>query len=82
MEFYELQLKAHTEERAEAHPPGTLENLIVTRGTLEMEVGSERHLLASGDAILFEADQPHVYRNVGGEDAVMYLVMTYAEEVG
>lgn len=82
VEFYELQLKAHTEERAEAHPPGTLENLIVTRGTMEMEVGSERHLLTTGDAILFEADQPHVYRNVGSDDAVMYLVMTYAEEVG
>ncbi|QSQ24205.1 helix-turn-helix transcriptional regulator [Pyxidicoccus parkwayensis] len=82
VEFYELQLKGHSEERAEPHPPGTLENLIVTRGTLEMEVGTERHLLAAGDAILFEADKPHVYRNVGPDDVQMYLVMTYAEEVG
>lgn len=82
VEFYELQLKGHSEERAEPHPPGTLENLIVTRGTLEMEVGTERHLLAAGDAILFEADRPHVYRNVGPDDVQMYLVMTYAEEVG
>ena len=82
VEFYELLLKGHSEERADAHPPGTLENLMVTRGTLEMEVGPERHLLAAGDAILFEADKPHVYRNVGPEDVTMYLVMTYAEEVG
>ncbi|XXF75436.1 XRE family transcriptional regulator [Myxococcaceae bacterium GXIMD 01537] len=82
VEFYELLLKGHAEERAEAHPPGTLENLIVTRGTLEMEIGAERHLLTTGDAILFEADKPHVYRNVGSEDVTMYLVMTYAEEVG
>ena len=58
------------------------EDFIVTRGTLEMEVGTERHLLAAGDAILFEADKPHVYRNVGPDDVQMYLVMTYAEEVG
>ena len=82
VEFYELQLKGNSEERAEPHPPGTLENLIVTRGTLEMEVGTERHLLTAGDAILFEADKPHVYRNVGPDDVQMYLVMTYAEEVG
>lgn len=82
VEFYELLLKGHSEEKAEPHPPGTLENLIVTRGTVELEVGPERHLLATGDAILFEADKPHVYRNVGPEDVTMYLVMTYAEEVG
>ncbi|HYH96456.1 XRE family transcriptional regulator [Hyalangium sp.] len=82
VEFYELQLKGHSEEQADPHPPGTLENLMVTRGTLEMEIGSERHLLTAGDAILFEADKPHVYRNVGSEDLTMYLVMTYAEEVG
>jgi transcriptional regulator with XRE-family HTH domain len=82
VEFYELTLKSHSEERAEPHPPGTLENLVVTRGTLEMEIGVERHVLAAGDAILFEADKPHVYRNVGPDDLTMYLVMTYAEEVG
>lgn len=82
VEFYELQLKAHSEERADAHLPGTMENLTLLRGTLELEVGNERHLLGPGDAILFEADKPHVYRNVGAEDLTMYLVMTYAEEVG
>ncbi|MBZ4416854.1 XRE family transcriptional regulator [Myxococcus sp. RHST-1-4] len=82
VEFYELLLKGNGEERAEPHPPGTVENLIVTRGTLELEVGTERHLLAAGDAILFEADRPHVYRNVGADEVQMYLVMTYAEEVG
>lgn len=82
VEFYELLLKARREEHAEPHPPGTLENLVVTRGTLELEAGTERHLLAQGDAILFEADRPHVYRNVGTDELLMYLVMTYAEAVG
>lgn len=82
VEFYELLLKGSSDERAEPHPPGTMENLIVTRGLLELEVGTERHLLAAGDAILFEADRPHVYRNVGADDLQMYLVMTYAEQVG
>ena len=32
------------------------------------------------DAILFEADVPHQYRNPGNTELLMYLVMTYAEK--
>jgi transcriptional regulator with XRE-family HTH domain len=81
-EFYELRLAPLSVEQADAHPPGTIENLIVTSGSLEMVVGSEKHALGAGDAILFEADVPHLYRNVGGVELVMYLVMTYAEKTG
>jgi len=31
---------------------------------------------------VFEADVPHRYRNSGDHEALMYLVMTYAETVG
>jgi transcriptional regulator with XRE-family HTH domain len=82
VEFYELRLAPLSTEKAEPHPPGTVENLIVTNGCLEMRVGDVRHLLATGDAILFEADVPHEYRNPGDTEAVIYLVMTYAEQLG
>ena len=82
VEFYELRLASLAIEVADAHPPGTIENLIVTSGSLEMTVGAERHVLSTGDAILFEADVPHQYRNVGTSELVMYLVMTYAEKTG
>ena len=81
-EFYELRLAPLSIEQADAHPPGTIENLIVARGSLEMSVGAERHALGAGDAILFEADVAHQYRNVGSTELVMYLVMTYAEKTG
>jgi hypothetical protein len=32
--------------------------------------------------MLFAADVAHSYRNVGNTDALMYLVMTYAETLG
>ena len=82
VEFYELHLAPGGEERADAHAPGTTENLVVAKGALELEVESTRQLLAEGDAIVFEADTPHVYRNPGGGETVMYLVMTYADTVG
>jgi transcriptional regulator with XRE-family HTH domain len=82
VEFYELHLAPHGEERADAHAPGTVENLVVAQGAVEIEVEGARHVLGRGDAIVFEADSPHVYSNPHGEEAVMFLVMTYAETVG
>ncbi|WP_437776643.1 helix-turn-helix domain-containing protein [Sorangium sp. So ce1097] len=82
VEFYELKLAPLATEHADPHPPGTIENLVVTSGMLEMIVGAERHLLGTGDAILFEADVPHQYRNPTKQEVVMYLVMTYVEKTG
>lgn len=82
VEFYELRLTAGAVEDADAHPPGTAENLVVNAGTVEIDVAGDTHKLEAGDSILFEADSPHAYRNVGKTEAVMFLVMTYAEEIG
>jgi quercetin dioxygenase-like cupin family protein len=82
VEFYELRLAPRSVEEADPHPPGTVENLVVTSGALEIRVGESSHRLASGDAIQFQADVAHQYRNADDEEAVAYLVMTYAEEVG
>jgi transcriptional regulator with XRE-family HTH domain len=94
-EFYELRLAARATEQADAHAPGTVENLVVVDGQLEINIdrhvptktgGSENgshgetHRLDTGDAIVFEADVPHSYVNVGSKECIMYLVMTYAEQ--
>ncbi len=81
-EFYELRLKGHGVDDAEPHALGTTENLVVVRGKLDMEIAGQHRELAAGDAILFLADQPHVYRNPGKDEMVAYLVMTYAEPTG
>ncbi len=84
-EFYELNLVAGATEVADAHAPGTVENLVVADGQLELLIDrpgghTETHRLETGDAIVFEADVPHSYINVGARDCVMYLVMTYADQ--
>jgi rhodanese-related sulfurtransferase/transcriptional regulator with XRE-family HTH domain len=80
VEFYELWLAAHAREDAEAHAPGTRENLVVVTGRLEVLVGTERYQLAKGDAIVFGADVTHSYINPGSEECLMHLVMTYANK--
>jgi transcriptional regulator with XRE-family HTH domain len=82
VEFYELRIVAQAVEHAEPHAPGTVENLVVGAGTVQIEVDGEEVQLECGDAAFFRADVPHSYRNLGREDAQLFLVMTYAEAVG
>lgn len=77
VEFYELRLAPGVREEAGAHAAGTTENLLVARGAVEVTTGDGAHRLSDGDAILFDADVPHAYRNTGDDEAVLYLVMTY-----
>jgi transcriptional regulator with XRE-family HTH domain len=80
-EFYELRLAARSVERATAHQAGTTENLVVSAGVVTIAVGEDITELNTGDAIVFNADVPHTYANYTDQEAVMYLVMTYAHEI-
>jgi transcriptional regulator with XRE-family HTH domain len=82
VEFYELRLSPGGVEKADPHNPGTIENLVIASGAMEIEVAGRKELLGPGDAIVFEADVPHVYRNRADDETVAYLVMTYADTVG
>ena len=69
-------------ERAEAHAPGTKENIVVAQGSVEIIVGNEPAVqLDEGDAVDFLADVPHSYRNLGVVPAVLYLVMSYESAI-
>jgi transcriptional regulator with XRE-family HTH domain len=81
VEFYELRLAPGAVENAEPHSPGTVENLVVSSGAVEIAVKDKEVHLEVGDAVVFHADVPHAYRNPGAAEARLYLVMTYAETV-
>jgi transcriptional regulator with XRE-family HTH domain len=69
-ELYEIRIAAGASHAADAHAAGTVENLAVAAGALEIAIGDDVFRLAVGDA-------PHVYRNPGTVEAVCYLVMAY-----
>ncbi|WP_042445079.1 helix-turn-helix domain-containing protein [Azospirillum sp. B510] len=77
VEFYELRLSPGADESSDGHSPGTVENILVGRGRVEIATADGEHRLEEGDSILFEADAPHRYRNAGDGEAVLYLVMSY-----
>jgi len=77
-EFYELRLRPLAHEQATAHPPGTTENLVVACGGAEITVDGESYVLGEGDALYFDSDVPHAYRNPSSSDTtLLYLVLTF-----
>ncbi|WP_395066484.1 helix-turn-helix domain-containing protein [Paraburkholderia silvatlantica] len=78
-EFHELRIAPLHTEPGVRRPPGTTVNLVVSEGTLEVSVHDRRQLLATGDAIVFDADQPHSLRNPGDTGARVFRVTLNAE---
>lgn len=77
VEFYEIRLAPGHEERSDPHALGAAEYIVVASGAAEVEAGGPWRRLETGDAISFDADQPHAYRNPGDAEAVLYLVLQY-----
>lgn len=59
------------------HEPGWTEYFAVETGTVEITL-DRRHvyILEAGDALYFESDILHAYRNIGCTEAVGYVVMS------
>jgi transcriptional regulator with XRE-family HTH domain len=77
-EVYELRLAVGGVRHAMAHAKGTSESLAILHGRLDLTIGAQEHLLHPGDAIRFDADVEHTYRNRGRTELVMFLVMSYS----
>jgi transcriptional regulator with XRE-family HTH domain len=55
------------------HHPG-VEFLSVLRGRLELHIGTEDHILESGDSIYFDSSLPHSYRRVSRKPCAAIVV--------
>ena len=50
--------------KARLHHHSGVEFLSVLRGKLELHIGTEEHILESGDSVYFDSSLPHSYRRV------------------
>ncbi|WP_409239077.1 helix-turn-helix domain-containing protein [Streptomyces sp. PA5.6] len=58
---------------SDAHPPGTIELLHVTRGELTLVVDGTEHAVPAGTGATFEANVAHGYHNKGAEPVEMTM---------
>lgn len=57
------------------HEPGSRETAFVLEGGITLFVDGDRHALAAGDSVTFDADLPHHFENEGDESARMVAVI-------
>jgi XRE family transcriptional regulator, regulator of sulfur utilization len=57
------------------HEPGSRETAVVLEGAIDLFIDGERHELAEGDSVTFDADLPHHFENNGKTDARLLAVV-------
>jgi quercetin dioxygenase-like cupin family protein len=58
------------------HEPGARETAVVQAGRVTLAIDGERHELAAGDAVTFDADLTHHFENHAEEEAVLLAVVS------
>jgi XRE family transcriptional regulator, regulator of sulfur utilization len=58
------------------HEPGSRETAVVERGAVVLVCDGERHDLAEGDCVTFDADLPHHFENPGPGPAALLAVVS------
>jgi transcriptional regulator with XRE-family HTH domain len=58
------------------HEPGSRESALVQAGCVALVIDGERHELAAGDCVTFDADLPHHFENPGSGDAILLAVVS------
>jgi transcriptional regulator with XRE-family HTH domain len=53
--------------------PGEMEFVYVLEGSLELQVGDEKHVLDQGDAITYPLSKPHTWRNASDTKSLRVL---------
>jgi transcriptional regulator with XRE-family HTH domain len=59
------------------HEPGSRETAVVLAGRLTLVIDGERHELAEGDSVTFDADLAHHFEN-GGSDPTQFVAVVAA----
>lgn len=80
MEFYYSIIKPGCNYASTGHATNrasTKEYLIVSKGSIELVVGSSTYPLKEGNAIVFDGSESHRYINNSDEDAVVLFINYY-----
>lgn len=78
-EVFSIVLEPGCRHFSESHNDGTEEYIIVTSGTMKLEVGDEQYILQNGDAIRYYADKNHGYINDSQEDTIFQHIIYYSK---
>ena len=59
------------------HGLHTREYVLVSQGSLQLEVDNAVYTVEEKDSVRFDSDKAHMYRNVGEGMLVLHVVLTF-----
>lgn len=80
-QWYDFTAQVNGVLESSPHPQGSVENLSVIEGTLEVTVGQESWSVAKGETLRYRADRPHRIKNTGNNTARATMVNILAHSV-
>ncbi len=81
VQWYDFRADPGGELKSSPHPQGSVENLTVLQGELEVSVASETWRAKRGETLRYRADLPHMIRNIGEKPAHATMVNILAHAV-
>ncbi|MFG1172942.1 helix-turn-helix domain-containing protein [Erwiniaceae bacterium CAU 1747] len=78
-EMLVIELAPGAVSESAPHEQGVIEHAIVIEGQLELRVDDVWQSIAAGDALRFEADRAHAYRNSGAYPVRFYNLIHYPD---
>ena len=76
-EIFELTLARNYQHESEPHNTGVIEHILCISGEMAVLFDGEWHTLQAGQAVRFNANQQHGYKNIGESNAVFHNVIHY-----
>ena len=75
-EIYQGEVVPGAQMESESHGENTWEYLTVVSGEVELYLEDKSFRVKTGSSLYFASDRRHIYRNVGGEKAVVTMLVT------
>lgn len=76
-EYFYIKLLPGAHHVSSPHKSSTEEYVVVTKGTLEIVIGSNNYVLKSPAALSFKADEFHEYNNPFDEEVIFQNIVKY-----
>lgn len=77
LEIFVIELLSTCEHLSPPHQMGVIEHVVVAEGKMEILANDTWQALNKGEGIRFDAHQPHGYRNLSSEIAVIHCIIHY-----
>ena len=80
VQWYDFRAQTGGILESSPHPEGSVENLTILNGEVEVEVEGERWTAKTGETLRYKADRPHSIKNIGGTPvhATMVNILAHA----